>query len=139
MCAQLSKVMMSRRLDSRLNSSVSIREKKKLNKYQYFRGQHFLNKIFFFCSPKMKIHLGGQIRGCNEYSKKKEWPVYTPYQKGNLKGAPIHGILAGIIMLNAKQTILKRINVSFIVHFCFGKFSFSLDNLTGKLWLSENI
>ena len=30
-------------------------------------------------------------------------------------------------VLNTKKTILKKINVSFIVYFCFGKFSLSLD------------
>ena len=31
--------------------------------------------------------------------------------------------------MNAKGTILKKINVSFIVHFCLGKYSFSLNTL----------
>ena len=33
----------------------------------------------------------------------------------------INGNLDGINLLNAKETILKKINVSFIVHFCFGQ------------------
>ena len=35
--------------------------------------------------------------------------------------------LTGINVLNAKKTLLKKINVSFIVHFCFGIYSFSLN------------
>ena len=34
---------------------------------------------------------------------------------------------AGINVLNAKGTILKKINVSFSVHFCYGKYSSTLD------------
>ena len=30
-------------------------------------------------------------------------------------------------MLNAKGTILKKINVSFIIHYCLDKYNFSLD------------
>ena len=30
-------------------------------------------------------------------------------------------------VLNAERNILKKINVSFIVNFCHGKYSFSLD------------
>ena len=31
-------------------------------------------------------------------------------------------------MLYAKESILKKINVSFIIHFCHGKYNFSLDS-----------
>ena len=37
-----------------------------------------------------------------------------------------NGKLTGISILNAKGTILKKINVSFIVHFCIDKYSFNL-------------
>ena len=35
--------------------------------------------------------------------------------------------ISGIIVLNVKGIILKKINASFIVHFYLGKYSFSLD------------
>ena len=36
----------------------------------------------------------------------------------------------GISMLNSKRTILKEINVSFIVHFRLGMYSFSPDTFS---------
>ena len=49
---------------------------------------------------------------------------FTPYQKCIFRGASTNGKLSGIRVLNAKKgTILKKINVSFIVHFWFGKYS----------------
>ena len=54
-------------------------------------------------------------------------PTFAPYQKRSFNGAPTHGKLTGIIVLNARKTILKKINVSFIVHFCLSKYSLILD------------
>ena len=39
----------------------------------------------------------------------------------------------------AKGTILKKINVSFIVHFCLGKYSFSLDTFYYTLRILKKI
>ena len=39
----------------------------------------------------------------------------------------INGKLAGIIVLNLKWTILIKMNISFFIHFCFHKHSFSLN------------
>ena len=48
----------------------------------------------------------------------------------NLKGMynwkiNLNGKLPRIRVLNSKDTILKQINISFIVHFWLGKYSFS--------------
>ena len=43
------------------------------------------------------------------------------------KGPLTNKKFPGIRMLNMKRTTLKKINVLFIVHFCFGKYYFSLD------------
>ena len=45
----------------------------------------------------------------------------------NFRGAFTNEKLTGINVLNAKGTILNTINVSFIDHFCFGKYSFNLN------------
>ena len=50
-----------------------------------------------------------------------------PYLKGSFWDALTNGILTGISEVNGMGTILKKINVSFIVHFCLCKYSFSLD------------
>ena len=41
--------------------------------------------------------------------------------KRSLKSVLTNGKLVRISVLNAKENILKKINISFIVHFCFGK------------------
>ena len=47
--------------------------------------------------------------------------------KREIPGVLTSGELTGISMLNAKETIEKKMNVSFIVGFCLGKYSFSLN------------
>ena len=48
------------------------------------------------------------------------------YQK-SFRGASINRKLSGISVLNPKVTILKKINVSFMVDFCFCKYRFTLE------------
>ena len=52
--------------------------------------------------------------------------LYT-IQKKSFRGTSTKGKLAG--MLNYKGTILKKINISFIVHLYLRKYSFSFDTL----------
>ena len=46
--------------------------------------------------------------------------------KEKFRGALTNENLTGISVLNTKETILKKINISFIVHFCLGKHDFRL-------------
>ena len=57
----------------------------------------------------------------------KKYNSITPYQKRNFIGASTNRRFIGISMLNAKVTILKKINISFKVHFSLSKYSFSLN------------
>ena len=43
------------------------------------------------------------------------------------------GTLPGISMLNSKGIILMRNNMSFIVDFCLGKYSFSFDAIHAQI------
>ena len=51
----------------------------------------------------------------------------TPYQISSFRGASTNGKLTGISVLNAKLTVLKKINVLFTIHFCLSKSNYSLD------------
>ena len=51
----------------------------------------------------------------------------------SLRGAPTIGKFTGISVLNAKGAILNKINVSYIVSFCLGKYSFSLNTFCGPM------
>ena len=44
-----------------------------------------------------------------------------PYQKRNFRGASAKGKFIGISVLNAKETILKKIIFSFIAYLCVSK------------------
>ena len=55
------------------------------------------------------------------------------YQKMSFGGVSDSGKLAGISVVTAKVKILKKINISFIVHFFLGKCSFSIDTLKTHL------
>ena len=48
-------------------------------------------------------------------------------KKINFRGAPNSRKLNGMCMFNAKENVLKKINISFIVHFCLVKYSFSFN------------
>ena len=50
-------------------------------------------------------------------------------KKGVSKGTLTNGKLAGI-SLNAERIISKKVNISFIVHFCLGIHSSNLENLS---------
>ena len=58
---------------------------------------------------------------------KKICQSFTLDQKKNFKGTSKMFQPMENFMSNDKETILKKINVSFIVHFCLGKYGFSLD------------
>ena len=55
------------------------------------------------------------------------------YQKRNFRGASTNEKHAGISVLIAKETILRKINGSFCVHFFHGKYSFILDTFSEHL------
>ena len=80
-------------------------------------------------SPEVKsphqIHFGGEALNQRDTISVFLFPP-TWYQKSTLIGVANHGKLSGISALN-RRTILNKINVSFIVHFCLGKYNFSLD------------
>ena len=48
------------------------------------------------------------------------------------RGASTKGKQPGISELNTKATTLKKINISFIGHFCFGKYSVLFEQDIGK-------
>ena len=50
----------------------------------------------------------------------------APIKKRNFKDLT-NQILTDITLLNAGRTIMKKMNVLFIVHFCLGKYSLSFD------------
>ena len=52
---------------------------------------------------------------------------FIQYQKRILRDASNDSKLAGVNALNAKGTILKTINVSYIVHLCLSKYSLNFD------------
>ena len=52
----------------------------------------------------------------------------------SFRGASINRKLTGISVLKVKGSILKKINVSFIVHFCLGQYRSSLDIFL-HIWL----
>ena len=56
--------------------------------------------------------------------------------KRSFSGDSTNGKVAGISVMNAKCTILKKMNVSFILHFCPGKYSLSLNTFWAyhELW-----
>ena len=56
-----------------------------------------------------------------------QWHSFLWYQKRRFRAASINEEFAEIIMINTKETILKEINILFIVYFCLGKYSFSLN------------
>ena len=62
----------------------------------------------------------------------------TPYQKKSLRGASNNEKFAGISILNFKETILKNVNISFIVNFCFDKYSFIFSLFEHTLYFEEN-
>ena len=45
----------------------------------------------------------------------------------SFKSASTYEKLSGRSVLNRKSTILKKINVLFIIHFCIGKYSINID------------
>ena len=60
----------------------------------------------------------------NDIKKKKNY--MASHHINSFRGASTNGKLDGTIMLYAKTTILKKINISFIVYFCLIKYSFSI-------------
>ena len=56
---------------------------------------------------------------------KRNTKVLLHIRKEYFRGDLTNGKHTGINVLKAKRTILKKINVSFIVHFYLGKYSFS--------------
>ena len=54
---------------------------------------------------------------------------FIPYQIQSLRGVSTNGKLNGIIVLNGKGIILKKISISFIVHSCFIKYSLKLQHI----------
>ena len=72
-------------------------------------------------------NLSQDIWGCSGNLIDKRWVRLTADRKKSFKHAVIN-------MLNAKATIWKKINVSFIVHFfSLGKYNFSLDTFSTQL------
>ena len=51
---------------------------------------------------------------------------FASYQKKTIKGALTNGKLAGVSVLNTKETLLKKIDVIFFVHVFLVKYSLSL-------------
>ena len=51
---------------------------------------------------------------------------FTPYQEIRLRSASTIWKLTGICVLNTNGTILKKMNDSFSVQLCLGKYLFSL-------------
>ena len=60
-----------------------------------------------------------------------------PLNTNQPSGALANRKLNGINVLNAKGTILKKINVLFSVHFCSGKYSFSFNILMYLIYLKD--
>ena len=84
--------------------------------------QNTLATFEFFLFPKLKIH-HKSLR--TKLTLKDVWhDSFTLYQKRSFRGVSTNGKLA---VLNSKGTILKKSNVSFIVRFFLGKYSFNLD------------
>ena len=52
---------------------------------------------------------------------------FKPYERRRFRGALTYRKLSGISVMNAMGTILKKVNVSFIVNFCLGKYVSNLD------------
>ena len=55
--------------------------------------------------------------------------IPTAANEEYFRGTSTNEKFAGINFLNAKWSILKKINVSFLFHFCFCKYSFSFDTV----------
>ena len=86
----------------------------------------FSLKIFFF-SPKMKICHRRKISG-HDGALKEIWQRnYTPNQKRKFQRLRLKENSLKLVCYMQRGTILKKINVSFIVHFCLGKYSLSPD------------
>ena len=70
------------------------------------------NCFFFSLFSKVKIHLKGKIWRCGGHKRKYNSAGF-PHTKRGFGGASTNAKLAGISVLNIKETILKRINISF--------------------------
>ena len=80
--------------------------------------------LFFF--PKLEVLLNSQIWRCLNTLKEIRQYNFTSYKNRCLKSTLNNGKLTGISLLTAEWTILKKIKVLFIVHFCFSKYGISL-------------
>ena len=80
---------------------------------------------FFFL--ELKIHLNRMIWGREQYWRKYDLAALHHFKRVNFRSVLMKEKLAGISVLNAKGTTLKKMNVPFIVNFCLVKYSFSLD------------
>ena len=58
---------------------------------------------------------------------------FTIYKKRSFRDASTNEMLIVLSVLKCKETILKKINVSFFVHFCLGKYSFSFNTFWKQL------
>ena len=133
--------------------SVPIWNKKLWSKYWYFLKSSFWqntglykyntlhthqtpSSVELFLFTKIRIHLKSKrfedtkIINMNEN--------FTGYQKRNCRGALINEKFTGISILNDKGTILKKMNVSFIVSFCLGKYNFNLNFSLTHLIFRDN-
>ena len=72
-------------------------------------------------------------------TKDKKIHSYSPYQKRSFRDAPINRKITGISVFNGTETILKKINVSFIHHFCSGIYSFSLNTCWTHVYMYYEI
>ena len=97
------------------------------------------NAIPFIRPNSMWLFLISQTENLSQKQDLRAWRALknkqnslTPYQKMSLRGTSTNGKLTGIIVLNAKWNILKRINISFIVYFCLSKYSLSTNTLRSK-------
>ena len=72
----------------------------------------FISRVKFDCMERIKINMVAQLH---------------VYAKRSFLGASANKKLPEISVLNVKGIILMKIKVSFIIHFCLGKNSFSLD------------
>ena len=74
----------------------------------------------------LRIFLHFLIENSSKQQDFEIWRTLNEIQKRSFQGALTNEKLMRIIMLDANETILKK-NISFIVHFFFSKYSFSLD------------
>ena len=78
------------------------------------------SRAFCFLNWKFKIWKWGG-------NKKNKTIQFHTISIKNFRGASTNKKLTKISALNIKRIMLKKINVSFIVHFCFGQYNPSLD------------